>query len=89
MPGQERERDQDMIKVQIDHSKAMPEELAAFYAIPGMKDALGAINSRGRELNIQFNIVGGESVVARLMDKIGDGIKPQVEYDEYRKLDLR
>jgi len=77
-----------MIKVQIDYSEATPEELAAFYEIPGMKDALDTINTRGRELNIQSSMVGGESVVARLMEKIGDGIKPHLEYDEYRKLDL-
>lgn len=77
-----------MIKVQIDYSEATPEELAVFYAIPGLKEALGTINTRGRELNIQTSMVGGEAVVARLMGKIGEGIEPPIEYDEYHKLGL-
>jgi len=75
-----------MIKVQIDYSEATPEELAAFCAIPGMKEALGAINTRGRELNVQASMVGGETTVALLMNKIGGEIEPPIEYDEYRKL---
>lgn len=75
-----------MIKIHIDLADASAVELAAFYEIPGMKEALGSLNTRGRELNVALTMTGGEAAVVALMNDIAAKLPPHIEYDEFHKL---
>lgn len=76
-----------MIKIQIDLAEASTAELGAFYEIPGMKEAIGTLNTRGRELNVMLTLSGAEAAVASLMNAIGAKLPAHIDYDEFHKID--
>lgn len=75
-----------MIKIQIDLADASAAELVAFYEIPGMKDAICALNTRGPELNVALSMTGAEGAVASLMSAITTKLPPHIEVDEYHTI---
>jgi hypothetical protein len=75
-----------MIKMHIDLADVSAAELTAFYEIPGMKEAIGALSTRGRELNVTLTMTGGEGAVASLMSDIAPKLSPHIESDEYHKV---
>jgi hypothetical protein len=75
-----------MIKMHIDLVDASAVDLAAFYEIPGMKEAIGALSTRGRELNVALTMTGGEAAVASRMSNIAAKLPPHIECDEYHKV---
>lgn len=75
-----------MIKIQIDLTDASAAELVEFNELPGMKEVIGALSTRGRKLNVALTMTGGEGAVSSMMSEIAAKLPPHIEYDEYQKV---